>query len=218
MRSSPLLPGIFALLLCGAAAAADARTDEPPPPSEAEQEADPRTPPSESSAPGDAGDVAPPPDEGIHPAAVSPFRTRAYRIKPKKLWSGLLQTLEGAGFIPEQVDARGRTVKTEFREFKGTDYAEQVGERPPLLGGGYFILQKNTVSAGSAAIEAIVAPKGRGAELRMRARILVQGLDRRRGSVRVMTDRRSSGVIEDDLFSRLESSLGLERLPDNDGD
>jgi len=43
-----------------------------------------------------------------------------------------------------------------------------------------------------------------GAELKMRARILVMGLDRVK-QVRVLVDRRSTGVIESDFIHKLEA-------------
>jgi hypothetical protein len=60
-------------------------------------------------------------------------------------------------------------------------------------------------------MEAIVSKAERGSELKLRTRILVQGIDRRKG-IRVLTDRRSSGVIEAEFLLRLEQALGLERI------
>ncbi|HKN48001.1 MAG TPA: hypothetical protein VJ144_08530, partial [Candidatus Polarisedimenticolia bacterium] len=57
------------------AAQTDAPSQEPPPPPAAEAQ--------------------------INPDAVSSFITRGYRIKPRKLWKGLIETLQAAGYPPE---------------------------------------------------------------------------------------------------------------------
>jgi hypothetical protein len=210
IRSVRLLLPLAAM---GWLAAAPAWTQDAP-----GAEAAPETPsdaPAAEDAPAERlpDEDTPPPPDGVHPATVSPVRARAYAIKPKKLWAGLLATLREAGYVTEEIDEAKRSLRTEFREFKDSEYSEEVAERPPFLGRGYHILQTNRVKQGRASIEASIEPRrGGGSDLRLRARILVQGLDRRR-SVRVMTDRRSSGVIEDDLFGRVEQRLGLERLP-----
>jgi hypothetical protein len=161
-----------------------------------------------------AEDVEPPQattEQGIHPEAESKFEIRAYGIKPKKLWKGLLATLEAAGFPPEEIDENARTTKTSFVDFKQADYPEPVAGPPPIFGPGYRILMPIEVSAGKVSLEATVSEKDGGAELRLRARILVRGLDRRR-SVQVMADRPSSGVIESRFLLKLEETLGLKRL------
>ncbi len=147
----------------------------------------------------------------IHPDAVSSFLTRAYRIKPKKLWNGLLETLRVVGYPPEELDEEHMRVKTSFVDINEDDFPEPVGERPPEFGPSYPILQLPKVGDGKLSLEAIVAPEGRGSALSLRARILVHGLDRRR-RVRVLTDRRSSGVIEKEFLKKLESGLGLKPL------
>ncbi|MBI4169092.1 MAG: hypothetical protein HY510_04065 [Acidobacteria bacterium] len=166
-----------------------------------------------SCGPADAQNEPPPAsaEPEIHPEAVSPFETRVYKLKPKRLWKGLLEALEEAGFPPEEIDEGSRTIKTSFVDFKQSDYSEQVAGPPPLFAPDYHILQMIQVVEGKVSLEAAVSEKDRGSELRLRARILVQGLDRRR-SVRVLTDRRSSGVIESEFLTKLEEKLGLKRL------
>jgi hypothetical protein len=168
------------------------------------------------------GDEAPPsPDETRTPASgdepeiapqlVSPYQTRIYRIKPKKLWKALLEHLETAGYPPEEIDEATRTVKTSFVDFDQDDYSEQVTDPPPYLSPKYPILQMVRVREGKVSLEGVVEKEKGGAALRLRARILVQGLDRRQG-IRVLTDRRSSGVIETEFLRRLEDGLGLVRV------
>jgi hypothetical protein len=161
----------------------------------------------------DAQDEPPPAsaEPEIHPDAVSPFETRVYKIKPKRLWKGLLEALEEAGFPPEEIDEGSWTIRTSFVDFKQSDYSEQVAGRPPLFGPDYQIYQKIPVVEGKVSLEATVSEKDRGSELRLGARLLVQGLDRRR-SIMVLTDRRSSGVIESEFLAKLEEKLGLKRL------
>ena len=79
------------------------------------------------------------------------------------------------------------------------------------LGGSYHILQMIKVKQGKVSLEGVVTPTRKGTELRLRARILVMGLDRVR-RVRLLVDRRSTGVIEADLIHRLETRLGIEHL------
>ncbi|HEU4403367.1 MAG TPA: hypothetical protein VFT43_14815 [Candidatus Polarisedimenticolia bacterium] len=161
--------------------------------------APPETPPSKEEEP------------AIHPDAVSVFLERAYSVKPKKLFKGLLETLKAGGYPPEEVDEAGMGVKTAFVEFKQKDFAESVVDPPPMIGQHYHILQLYKITQGKVSLEAHVAPKGRGSELRLRARILVQGLDRSR-HLMIMVDRRSSGVIESEFLVKLQESLGLQRL------
>jgi hypothetical protein len=160
-----------------------------------------------------AAGVAPPSaaDQGIHPDAVSSFQVRAYTLGTKKLWKGLLQVLEQSGYPPEEIDDKGRRVKTSFVDFNARDYSEAVADPPPRLGPGYFILQMNVVNLGKVALEGIVTKgEGGGSVLSLRARILVEGLDQVK-RIRVLADRRSSGIIESDFMRRLEDQLGLER-------
>lgn len=152
---------------------------------------------------------------GVAPEVQSPFQTRTYRARPKKLWKDLLEQLEAAGFPPEEVDDDRFTVRTSFVDFKQDDYSEAVADRPPYLSPRYPILQMVKVREGKVSLEAIIARKGRASELKLRARILVQGVDRRQG-IRVLTDRRSSGVIESDFLLKLETALGLERIVDEE--
>jgi hypothetical protein len=162
----------------------------------------------------DADAEPPPPPAGeqeIHPDAQSAFEIRRYRIRPRKLWKGLLATLEEAGFPPEEIDEGTRTTKTSFVDFKQKDYPEPVAGPPPIFGPGFRILMMKEVSEGKVSLEATVSANDGGSEVRIRARILVRGLDRRR-SVQVMTDRRSTGVIESGFLAKLEKQLDLKRL------
>jgi hypothetical protein len=168
-----------------------------------------------SGAPGDGpGPSGEEQDEGapaIQPDAVSSFQTRTYRIRPRKLWAGLLRTLEESGYPPEEVNEDERRVKTSFVDFTSKDYSEEVAEAAPRLTPDYQVLQMNKVRAGKVSIEGVVAHERHGAALSLRARILVQGFDRRRRII-VLADRRSSGIIESDFLQHLEETLDLERL------
>ncbi len=161
---------------------------------------------------GGAGEAPPPPQQPlIHPDAVSSFLVRNYAIKPKKLWKGLLETLRTAGYPPEEVAEDRMSVKTSFVDFDAKDFPGPVGGRPPEFGPDYAILQLVDAGVGKVSLEGIVSREGRGSALSVRARILVHGLDRRR-HLRVLTDRRSTGVIETEFLKRLESALGLRPL------
>jgi hypothetical protein len=170
--------------------------------------------PEEDAAPEQEG-VPPSSEPEIHPDVVSQYQVRLYRIRPKKLWKGLLEVLEEEGFPPEEVDANAMTVKTSFVDFNQDDYVEQVAEPPPRLGPRYPIVQMIRVKEGKVSLDAVLSKRGRSTEMRMRARILVQGVDRRR-RLRVMTDRRSSGLIESTFLRTLEDRLGLERIVEED--
>lgn len=184
-----VLPAAFLLLIAAPAAAQEAPTPTPP--------ATPET--------------APAPDANIHPDAVSSFQVRAYRISPKKLFKGLLDVLGQAGYPPEEIDERARKVKTSFVDFNARDYSEAVADPAPRLGATYHIMQMNVVKMGKVSLEGIVSKGDDGdAVLSLRARLLVEGLDQPT-RVRVLTDRRSSGVIESDFMRRLEDTLGLVR-------
>jgi hypothetical protein len=167
------------------------------------------TPPAPEAAPQAAVQDASP---GAPLDAVSSFQVRIYKIRDKKLWKGLLQALQQAGYPPEEVDEKQMRVKTSFVDFKAIDYSEEVGDPPPRLSGSYHILQMNKVKEGKVSLEGAVArgDKG-GAVLSLRARILVQGLDQAK-RIRVLADRRSSGVIESDFMQVLEDTLHLERM------
>jgi hypothetical protein len=171
--------------------------------------------PPSGSDPEDGGAPAPGEEPEIAPQLVSPYQTRIYRIKPKKLWKTLLEHLEAAGYPPEEVDEATMTVKTSFVDFDQQDYSEQVTDPPPYLSPKYPILQMVRVREGKVSLEGMVSKEKRRSTLKLRARILVQGVDRRRG-IRVLTDRRSSGVIESEFLRRLEDGLGLERILDGD--
>ena len=154
---------------------------------------------------------APPPDANIHPDAVSSFQVRAYTTSPKKLFRGLLEVLGQAGYPPEEVDEKGRKVKTSFVDFNAKDYSEAIADPAPRLGPTYSILQMSVVKMGKVSLEGIVSKGDDGeAVLNLRARLLVEGLEQK-GRVRILTDRRSSGVIESDFMRRLEDTLGLVR-------
>ncbi len=167
---------------------------------------EPQATPTPQEAPTPEG-----PPSQVPPQVESPFLSRIYKIRPGKLWKGLLETLQSAGFPPEEVDEEGRIVKTSFVEFRQDDYQNQVAEPPQQLGGDYHILQMLKVKQGKMSLEGRVVPGAQGTELRMRARILVMGLDRVH-RVRVLVDRRSTGVIEADLIHKLEARMGLEHL------
>jgi hypothetical protein len=156
-----------------------------------------------------AGESNPGPD--IHPDAVSRFITRTYKISPKALWKGLLSVLEESGYPVEEVDGKAMVVTTRFIDFKSTDYSEEVGEAQPRISDDYSILQMRHVKVGKVSLEAAVFRSERGTDINIRARILVQGLDRKE-RVLLLTDRRSSGVIEADFLRLLEDRLEIERL------
>jgi len=170
--------------------------------------ASPAPAPSETGIPSTGGDQE---SVQIHPDAVSSFLTRAYRTKPDRLWKGLMETLRAVGYPPEEVDEAHFKVKTSFVDVKGDDFPEPIGERPPEFGPTYTILQLPRVVDGKLSLEAIVAPEGRGAAISLRARLLVPGLDRKR-RVRVLTDRRSSGVVEEELLKKLELALKIRPI------
>jgi hypothetical protein len=150
-------------------------------------------------------------DPGIHPDAVSSFVVRAYTLGTKKLWKGLIQALTQAGYPPEEVDEKKRRITTSFVDFKAGDYSEAVADPAPRLGAGYHIMQMNEIKQGKVSLECIVSKgEGGGSVLSIRARLLVEGLDQVK-KVRILTDRRSSGVIESDFMRRLEDELALER-------
>lgn len=152
-----------------------------------------------------------PAEPGVHPDAVSSFVVRSYTLGVKKLWKGLIPALEKAGYPPEVVDEKQHRVTTTFVDFKSGDYSEAVADPPPRLGGGYHILQMNEVKQGKVSLECVVTKgEGGGAVLSLRARLLVEGLDQVK-RIRILTDRRSAGVIESDFMRRLEDDLALER-------
>ncbi|MBI1949865.1 MAG: hypothetical protein HYS34_00690 [Acidobacteria bacterium] len=174
---------------------------EAPPPPQAQPEAGEAP---ESPAPEDAAPEIPPENQ-------SSFLTRIYKMRPGKLWKGLLSTLEAEGFPPEETSQETRTVKTSFVDFSQDKYPAQVAEPPLRLGRNYHILQMIKVKQGKVSLEGVVTHTREGTELRLRARILVMGLDRAR-RVRILVDRRSTGVIEADVIHRLEERLGIEHL------
>jgi hypothetical protein len=197
-----------------------AARQEPPPeggsegspwatPTPQETPAPPKTPPAAESK--DGGAAPPSTESQIPPEAESSYVVRTYKVRPAKLWKGLLECFQAAGFPPEDVDEAKRTVKTSFVDFNQDDYQLEVAEPPPVVGGNYHILQLIKVRRGKVSLEGVVAPAKRGTELRVRARILVVGLDRVK-RVQVLADRRSSGVIEADVIHKLEARLGLEHL------
>jgi hypothetical protein len=150
-------------------------------------------------------------EEGIDPDLIGPFRIRHYKIRPKKLWKGLLVTLEHGGFPPEEIDDKGLIVKTSFVDFASKDYPGDVAEPPPLLGVETHIVQMKTLRGGKLSFEAHVSKGSEGTELKIRARILGEGMDRRK-RMRVLVDRRSTGIIETEFFKQLEARLGLTPL------
>lgn len=175
----------------------------------------PQEPPAEMSPPAPEAQPESPPQDTTEPQpspdVQSEFVIRTYKMRPAKLWKGLLEALAAEGFPPEESSQDTRTVKTSFVEFTQDKYPTQVAEPPMRLGKGYHILQMIKVKGGKVSLEGVVAPSRQGTELRVRARILVMGLDRVR-RVRVLVDRRSTGVIESDFIHRLEERLGIEHL------
>ena len=201
MRRASILASAGLALAFAGVAMPRAQETPPPPPAEGPQEM-PAAPPS---APAPEGTPE------IHPDAVSTFQVRTYTLSRKKLWKGLLQVLQEGGYPPEEVDEKGKRVKTSFVDFNSRDYSEEVADPAPRLGAGYHILQMSKVKAGKVSLEGVVTGGGHGGSvLSLRARILVDALDQRK-RVRLLTDRRSSGVIESDFMRRLEDTLKLER-------
>src|SRR5262249_19371079 len=86
-----------------------------------------------------------------------------------------------------------------------------VAEPPPRIGGDYHVLQLLKMKVGKVSLEGVVQPGDGGSVLRVRARILVTGLDRAK-KVHIFVDRRSTGVIEADFIHKLEARLGLAPL------
>ena len=199
----PRPPAVVAgSLLIAVLFASGARAQQAPPPEP--------VPPAQDEP---AAEAAPPASTGseIHPDAVSSFQVRAYKASRKKLWKGLLQVLQESGYPPEEVSEKERRVKTSFVDFNSKDYSEEVADPAPRLGANYHILQMSKVKMGKVSLEGVVTDGEHGAAvLSLRARILVDGLDQRK-RVRLLTDRRSSGVIESDFLRRLEDTLKLER-------
>lgn len=163
----------------------------------------PETPPP-------AGEPGAPATE-IHPDAVSSFQVRVYRIREKKLWKGLLQVLQEAGYPPEEVDEKSMRVKTSFVDFDAKDYSEAVADPPPRFTPTYHVIQMTQIKQGKVSIEGLVSRDETGTALSLRARLLVEGLEFTK-RVRMLSDRRSSGVIEEDFLQRLEDTLRLERV------
>jgi hypothetical protein len=210
-RRAPVSPGLSALVLgvvaCilsgawSAAAAPPANAEDTPPPVLA--------PPAGASGEDQSTSEASP--SQVPPELQSSYLVRVYTIRPAKLFKGLLEALKAEGYPPEEVDGKSRTVKTSFVDFKQGDFELQVAEPPPRLGGNYHILQLIKMKIGKVSLEGVVASGKDGSELRMRARILVTGLDRVK-RVHVFVDRRSTGVIEADFIHKLEARMGLEHL------
>jgi hypothetical protein len=185
--------GLLALVVLGPAPLL-ARGESPPPGTESS---------TESAEPGAA--VA------IHPDAVSTFQVRVYRIREKKLWKGFLEVLQEAGYPPEEVDEKNMRVKTSFVDFDAKDYSEAVADAAPRFTPSYHIIQMNQVKQGKVSIEGVVSRDETGAALSVRARLLVEGLEFTK-RIRMLADRRSSGVIEEDFLRKLEDTLRLERV------
>jgi hypothetical protein len=213
-RARPLAAGLALLMLAASWSRIPARQD--PPAGGASGEPAPQSTPAAESAPpatatgedaqaqGSAGSEAP-------PEMQSSYIVRLYKVRPAKLWKGLLESLKAEGHAPEVLDETAHVVKTSFVDFKQDDYPLQVGDPPPTLGGSYHIVQMIKIRAGKVSLEGVVTPSKQGSELKLRARILVTGVDRV-NKVRVLVDRRSTGVIESDFIHKLEARLGLEHL------
>ncbi len=97
-------------------------------------------PPAETPREGETAPESPAPESAppqIPPEVQSPFLTRTYKIRPAKLWKGLLESLQAEGFPPEEVSEQTRTVKTSFVDFNQDKYQNQVAEPPQRLGVWY---------------------------------------------------------------------------------
>src|SRR5262245_29913879 len=71
--------------------------------------------PSATPTPGESVNPPPTPPSGGSevPAELrSDYVVRTYKVRPAKLWKGLLESLTSAGFPPEEVDEEKRVVKT----------------------------------------------------------------------------------------------------------
>jgi hypothetical protein len=147
----------------------------------------------------------------VPPELQSSDVVRVYKVRPAKLWKGLLESLKAEGYPPEEIQEETRTVKTSFVEFKQDAFPLQVADPPRLLGHGYHIVQMIKVRQGKVSLRGVVTATKQGTELKMRARILVMGMDRMK-HVHVLVDRRSTGVIESEFIHKLEARLGLEHL------
>ena len=158
---------------------------------------------------GVAPDSAPSPE--IPPEMVGPFVVGRYDIRPKKLWKGLLRVLPEIGYPPEVVEDGAFSLKTSFVDFESKNFDRNPADPPLPLGSRNYIITLKEVRAGKVSLQIEIGKVSGGSELRVRARILVQGLDRRQ-RVRILTDRRSSGAIEEDLLGKLGPRLGLEPL------
>jgi hypothetical protein len=169
--------------------------------------------PLEKPAPPAADEKVSPPSTApeSRPEDLADFTVRSYRIKPQKLWKALLPALEAAGHPPEEIDQGTMTARTSFVDFEQKNFGEQVTDPPRPFGPGHPVITMKRVAVGKVSLEAIVSKTRGGAVLKIRARILVQGLDRRQ-RIMVMIDRRSSGVIEAEFLRKLEDDLVLKRI------
>lgn len=158
----------------------------------------------EGSGPGDG-------DSDVNPDALADFQTRVYKIRKKKLWKGLLGALEKVGYPPEEIDEKARNVVTSFVDFEAIDFEGDVAEPPLRLGPKQHVIQLKEVRAGKLSLKAIIETGEGGTALKLRARILVMGIDRRQ-KIRVLVDRRSTGVIEAAFYDFLQEALGIEPL------
>ena len=150
-------------------------------------------------------------EAGIDPDSIGPFRVRHYKIRSKKLWKGLLAALKESGFPPEEIDEKERFVKTSFVDFESKDYPGEVVEPPAILRIDPNILQVTRIRGGKVAFQARVSKGPNGTQMSIRARILGQGHDRRKG-IPVFVDRRSTGVIESEFIKQLEARLGIKSV------
>ncbi len=214
------LPAALVIVVCCAWSVAVARQEPPqgggstgapaPQAPAAQGTPPPVNAPREGKSP-EGGPAPGSPASPVPPELEASYVVRTYKVRPTKLWKGLLESLQAEGYPPEDLDEEKRTVKTSFVDFKQDDYQLQVTEPPRLFGGDYHILQMIKVRQGKVSLEGVVTATKRGAELKVRARILVNGLDRV-NRVRVLVDRRSSGVIEADFIHKFEARLDLEHL------
>src|SRR5437879_1851973 len=107
-----LVLGTIVCVLSGVRPADAAPADESSPPPVL-------APPSGVPAEGQSADEANP--APVPPDAESSYLVRVYKMRPAKLFKSLLEALTAEGYPPEEVDEKGRTVKSSFVDFKQAD-------------------------------------------------------------------------------------------------
>src|SRR5262245_47449235 len=125
-----LVLGLAAWVLTGPPSAVAARQGSAPPGDHgpAQPEGEPPQPPvppqpigsadgGQSSSEGNA--LQPPPD------LQSSYVVRVYKVRPSRLFKGLLESLQAEGYPPEDVDESNRRVKSSFVDFKQGNFELQ---------------------------------------------------------------------------------------------